>query len=401
MEHASTRVQPARPTHSPGRRRRSLGRGLVISLLATLVAFGAQIGAHAPVAQASGERPKAVIIVGPTGSLTSQNLTNGEKMARAAEAQGMDVRRVFHPQATWARVLANIQGANLVVYMGHGNGWPSPYGPYQERTKNGFGLNAHDGAGPGKHTYYGGNPIRAHIRLADNAVVVLVHLCYSSGNGEPGMAIPNENVARQRVDNYAAAFLAVGARAVFSTSYFQRLDLVGALNETDDSMDELFMTGAGGKPNGFVGWRNNRFASERTAGAANHLDPHPSYGYVRALSGDLSMTAAEWRSGADMAAAGVGGADVTPPSAPQGLSGESRPYRNIALRWQPSTDDREGTIRYRILRDGVRIATVTATEFSDRPAAGWHSYRVRAVDAAGNASKFSTKIEVKAIKGSF
>ena len=68
-----------------------------------------------------------MIIVGPVESLTSTYLGYGETWAKEAEAQGMDVRRVFSPNATWANVLANIQGANLVVFLGHGNGWPSPY----------------------------------------------------------------------------------------------------------------------------------------------------------------------------------------------------------------------------------------------------------------------------------
>ena len=374
------------------------GRLLLIGLLATLLAVGGQLASPVTVAQAS-EPLRAVIIVGPTGSLTSQNLNNGEKMAQQAEAMGMDVRRVFHPRATWERVLANVQGANIVVYMGHGNGWPSPYGPFQEKTKNGFGLNPYEGGSAANHKYYGGNPIRADIKLAPNAVVFLVHLCYSSGNSEPGMAIPKEDVARQRVDNYAAAFLAVGARAVFSSSYFQKLNFINALHTTDKTMDEMFMTPAGGQPNGFIGWRNNRFASERMPGTSNHLDPHSSKGYVRALSGDLSMTATEWRAGAPPLVAV--GEDTTPPSAPQGLTGESRPYRRIALSWQPSSDDSAGTIRYRILRDGSRIATVTTPEFVDRPAAGWHRYKIRAVDATGNRSTYSTIIEVRAIKGAF
>ncbi|HUG47444.1 MAG TPA: fibronectin type III domain-containing protein [Candidatus Limnocylindria bacterium] len=371
-----------------------------MGLLAVLIALAGLLAATADVARASsGERLKAVVIVGPTGNLTSQNLTNGEKMARAAEAQGMEVHRVFHPKATWENVLAKIQGANLVVYMGHGNGWPSPYGPFQERTKNGFGLNPFEGSRAADHKYYGADPIRERIQLADNAVVILVHLCYSSGNSEPGMAIPREDIARQRVDNYAAAFLAVGARAVFSSSYYQRLDVIGALHTTDKSMDELFSTPAGGGPAGFIGWRSKRFASERTPGTSNHLDPHSSYGYVRALSGDLSMTAAEWRGGAALAE--LAPPDVTPPSAPDGLAGESRPYRHVALSWLPSTDDRDGVIRYRVLRKGKRIATVTATEFVDRPSAGWHRYKVRAVDAAGNRSAFSTVIQVQAVKGAF
>ena len=267
------------------------------TVLATIIAISGLSALPAPAAEAAGERPKAVIIVGPTGSLTSSNLADGEAMARSAEAQGMDVRRIFHPRATWERVLANIQGANLVVYMGHGNGWPSPYGPFQEKTKNGFGLNPYEGGSAGNHTYYGAKPIREKITLAPNAVVLLVHLCYASGNAEPGMAIPSEDIARQRVDNFAAGFLAAGARAVFSFGWNQKLDFVKALNTTDKTMDELFMTPAAGKINGFVGWRNKRFESVRTPGAVNHLDPHRSEGYYRAVTGDLAMTAGEWRDG--------------------------------------------------------------------------------------------------------
>ncbi|MDQ3938160.1 MAG: hypothetical protein M3253_05705 [Chloroflexota bacterium] len=361
-----------------------------------------QFVSPAPRASANAAPLKAVIIAGPTGGLTAQNLADSEKMAQAAEAQGMDVRRIYHPRATAERVLKNIQGANLVVYMGHGNGWPSPYGPFQERTKNGFGLNPYEGAPASKHTYLGGNTIRSDIRLAPNAVVLLVHLCYASGNGEPGMAIPREDVARQRVDNYAAAFLAVGARAVFATSLYQRLDLVTALNSSNRSMDELFMTRAAGGSNGFIGWRNKRFASERTRGAANHLDPHSSGGYQRALSGDLSMTAAEWRGGASRSESDSRLLmDGTPPSVPHGLRAESLGYRRIALSWKPSTDDRAGTIRYRVFRNGVRIATVTTTSFVDRPATvGWYTYKLRAVDAAGNRSAFSPKISGRAVRGS-
>jgi hypothetical protein len=50
-------------------------------------------------------------------------------------------------------------------------------------------------------------------------------LCYASGNGEPGMSIPKEDIARQRVDNFAAAFLGVGARASSPSAWHQKLEL--------------------------------------------------------------------------------------------------------------------------------------------------------------------------------
>jgi hypothetical protein len=151
-----------------------------------MVLAGVHAGPLSSVAKA-GSKPKAVIIVGPTGSSTDAFLADAQEIANQAENAGMDVTRVFHPHATWSRVLNTIQGANLVVYMGHGNGWPSPYAPFQERTKDGFGLDGYDGASKNSVTYYGANPIRSNIRLANNAIVVLVHACYASGNGEPGM----------------------------------------------------------------------------------------------------------------------------------------------------------------------------------------------------------------------
>ena len=130
---------------------------------------------------------KAVIIVGPASSSTWEYLDEGEQIARQAEAQGMDVRRIFTPRATWKRVKQNIQGANLVVYLGHGNGWPSPMGPFRGESKDGLGLNPceddvrHELARPS--TTARTSSART-IKLAPKAVVFLHRLCYASGNGE-------------------------------------------------------------------------------------------------------------------------------------------------------------------------------------------------------------------------
>jgi hypothetical protein len=190
---------------------------------------------------------------------------------------------------------------------------------------------------------------------------------------------------------------------VFSFSLYQKLDFIGALNTTNKTMDELFQVSAGGNTTGFVGWRNRRFASERMPGLRNHLDPHSSAGYQRALTGNLSMTAGEWRNGATVSSGSSSftAADTTPPSVPQGLTTESLGYRRIAISWQPSTDDSGGPIRYRLFRNGTRIAKLKdVTSFVDRPAyAGTYKYKVRAVDAAGNKSSFSVVVKGYAIKG--
>ncbi|MBA2554314.1 MAG: hypothetical protein H0V10_11625, partial [Geodermatophilaceae bacterium] len=119
-------------------------RTVLLPLLALLVSLIGTAAAPAPAA-AETPRPKAVIIVGPSSGETSRYLGLGEAFADSAERYGFDVRRVYHPRATWSNVLANIQGAKLVINLGHGNGWPSPYPPYQTDTKNGLGLNAYEG----------------------------------------------------------------------------------------------------------------------------------------------------------------------------------------------------------------------------------------------------------------
>jgi flagellar hook assembly protein FlgD len=286
----------------------------LLALLAT-TSFGASVHAansntsHSSTVadDATPHQLKAVFIVGPTGSLTDMDLTDAEQLAEVAESYGMDVRRVFWPHATWANVLANIQGANLVVYMGHGYGWPSAYTKtLTESRQDGMGLNTTDGSGKNAYTYYGANLLKEYVHLAPNAIVFLNHLCYSAGNAEPGMAFPTWDVAQQRVDNMAAGWLGTGAKTVFA--YGEQLfvkALKGLFDTTTDyDMEDLFRiappAGKSGEYWGWVGADPRKFNSVRTPGATNFLDPDPTKdGWYRAVTGDLTMTASEWKSGPD------------------------------------------------------------------------------------------------------
>ncbi len=276
---------------------------LVVALAAALL-VSALPGSVALVRGAAPAPLKAVFIVGPTDGLTDSNLADSERLAVEAEAWGMDVRRVFFPHATWENVLANIQGANLVVYMGHGYGWPSPYTQQlTESRQNGMGLNKFDGSGKSQYTYYGANVLKANVVLAPNAIVFLNHLCYSAGNGEPGMAVPTWDVARQRVDNMANGWLASGAKTVFAYSSQAFTKAIRALFMTDWTMDQVFRQ-PGSRPKsyyGWIGWDPRYFDSVRTPGARLLMDPEQTVGFHRAVTGDLTMTAAQW-------AAGTGGA---------------------------------------------------------------------------------------------
>jgi len=250
---------------------------------------------------------KAVIVVGPTHSSTTEYLAEGELFADQAEAAGMAVTRVFHPYATWSAVRTAAEGANLLVYFGHGNGWPSPYAPFQENTKNGFGLNTSAGGSSSSVTYYGGNFMRESLRLAPNAVVFLYRSCYAAGNGESGQPVPTEAIALERTDNFAASFLApeVGAGAVFAFWKKQYVDFAARLMTPGMTMESILRvtsTMSGYPSSGWIGTSPVYAESKRTPGAQMLLDPRGATpevrDYSRALSGELGMTTDTWRGNA-------------------------------------------------------------------------------------------------------
>jgi len=284
----------------PGRRRDRLTTLLVISFMAVLAAGSLTFASPGQDALGATRVPRAVIIVGPSSESTAEFLAEGRLFADQAERAGMRVTRIFHPRATWERVRPALQGANLVVYFGHGNGWPSPYAPFQEVTKNGFALNEFEGASPFQRKYYGGDLIRNKVRLARNAVVIIYRACYAAGNGEDWHPIPSKRVAFKRVDNFAAAFLHRDVRAgvVMAFRTKQWVNLAAALMRPGQTMNDIFRIPSakpGWRMSGWMGRQNLYQRSKRTPGAVMHLDKHPTGGYSRVITGDLRMTTREWK----------------------------------------------------------------------------------------------------------
>ena len=71
--------------------------------------------------------------------------------------------------------------------------------------------------------------------------MLLFHLCYASGNSEPDDADPTLTVAKQRVDNYAAAFLKADARAVIADGHvWDHAYYIRALFTTHQTIDQVF-----------------------------------------------------------------------------------------------------------------------------------------------------------------
>jgi hypothetical protein len=269
-------------------------RVAVVLLAAALTLTAAVPALFQPGAAAAGL--KVVLIVGPVESLTSTYRSWMDKVATAATANGAAVTKVYSPNATWSKVLNAIQGANIVVYMGHGNGFPNPYSSTLSPTKvDGFGLNDPLNLSDNAHIYYGESYIRGYVKLAPNAVVFLSHACYAAGSSESWDVDPTVSVAEQRVDNFAAGFIGAGARAVFALAHDDPSPYVAKiLTGTTLTMKSIFETGAG-----WTGTWVKRLASVRSPGFDEELDPsldtrlspaQPTY-YLRSLVTYPGLTA--------------------------------------------------------------------------------------------------------------
>lgn len=268
------------------RRSRPLLTGIVAALLLVTA-----MSAGAPEARAA--TVKVVIVVGPVGSSTASYKSGAHSLATLARGYGASVTEIYSPNATWSRVSSAAKGAKLLIYLGHGNGWPSPYAPFATTSKDGMGLNATAGNGNSNTRYYG-EYYMARLALAPNAVVVLNRLCYASGNSEWGAANPTRATAIKRADNYGAGFLRGGAKAVFASGITNPAYVLRGLfrGSATMTMAQLFWTDSNR-----TGTYKFSFTSVRTPGATARMDPYAPSRYYRSVIGRLSMTVGTWRSG--------------------------------------------------------------------------------------------------------
>jgi chitodextrinase len=122
--------------------------------------------------------------------------------------------------------------------------------------------------------------------------------------------------------------------------------------------------------------------------------------------GTTAMTLASREAGSTTApqlviSTGDGGGDTTAPAAPTGLSAAAEGQDAIGLAWIAPPDP--DVVGYGVYRDGASapVATVSAPAHTDTglAAGSTHSYRVDAVDAAGNRSAKSTSKSATTLDG--
>ncbi len=200
---------------------------------------------------------KVAIIVGPTGSQTDSYRDYANREAAAAADAGAEVVKVYSPRATWENVVAAVKDANIVIYHGHGNGFPNPYTTFtlpdgtqctpntrRQRCElrdrvNGWGLNKTEDGGnsDGKGLVYcGQEALEGRLTSSDGAdqrrycggvnsggidpapnfAMIFANACYTPGEGEPGSTTHLKR-ARARVYNYSEPALKLGAGAYYAT----------------------------------------------------------------------------------------------------------------------------------------------------------------------------------------
>jgi hypothetical protein len=267
----------------------------LFSALSLALLIGLGIAVPAASADSALSTAKVVIIVGPVAGSTDSYKHDADQAAAAARLYSSNVITLYSPYATWANVLPALQGASIVVYMGHGNGYTSPYHPTFDinvipPTVDGLGLNPKGNTTNNSTTeYHGEAELAKYAHLAPNAVVILAHLCYSAGNSESQNPAPRFAEARLRVDNMGAGWLRTGARAVISEVYSSGMAAyyIEQLFTSQETINDMWQGAPTFKHDVQVS------ASIRNLWATVQLDPDPAATgnehFGRAISGDMTL----------------------------------------------------------------------------------------------------------------
>jgi len=277
---------------------------LVLAPALALPALGASAAPDAAAAaeDAADAPPKVVIVVGATHGSTASYRSYGDLFYAEAIKHTPNVVKVYSPSATWKNVKAAAQGASILIYLGHGSGYPkNASSVFDPNNNNGMGLNTADNPSDNVAKYYGENYMANDIRLAKNAVVILSHLCYASGNSESGNPEPTYAVARERIDGFASGFLRAGARAVIADVWNSAVvSHIKSILTTDQTIGNMWANSVSnhGHQMPFTPARNPAYKAI--------MDPNTwNSGFYRSIVGALDMRTTAVVNGAGAAPTGI------------------------------------------------------------------------------------------------
>src|SRR5687768_6600623 len=300
-----------------------------VAALTLAAAF--MVAAPAPTSAAGG---KVAIIVGPVGTLTNMYRSMADEAATAATAAGGTVVKAYSPSATWDNVKAAVNGADVIVYFGHGNGYPNPYGSNELTDRsNGWGLNTAttngdaDSWSAGSLVYCGERALLGTLTSGDDAprrnwcggtandgiapaagfTMVYAQAHYAPGFGErylQSTPLTTLEEAQARVRHYSDPILKLGG-TFLATAYGHADDIVSrVLTLGGTAYGDIFKAGRGYSPSTLTDAAHpdvsgSRVWVQRTSISGLHFG-EPDYWY--AFAGDPNRT--------------PGGTNVAPPPPP-------------------------------------------------------------------------------------
>jgi hypothetical protein len=160
---------------------------------------------------------KAVLIVGPVESLTDDFIEEMKGYAKVLKECGVTCTEFYTPNNSWADIKKAAEGAQFLLYGGHGTydgvrppGWVGSF-----CLESGFIKSA---------------DVIKDLNLADGAVVMFNHACFSAGTAGGDQGDIGVNEAKRRVSMYSKPFLSKGVSAYYASSWDNSLsDIIKAL----------------------------------------------------------------------------------------------------------------------------------------------------------------------------
>ncbi len=208
----------------------------------------------------------AVAIVGDVGAYTEDYKSDMDTAIRALHNHGVTVHKFYHGEwnFTWADIVAAAEGAEFIIYMGHGvysGSMPTP------TWVGGFWLRSNH--------YISPDQIRTDLDgwLAEDSAVILSHVCFAAGSaaGESELSLTE---AQRRVQMYAEPFVDLGMRTYFANNYFR---------SAANLINQLLADPANRKTNGAIFKATYPFRESEF-----HAKSYPQTGYDLWLSGDVA-----------------------------------------------------------------------------------------------------------------